>query len=121
MKVGPCLLLVVGAVVLLGGAETRAAPLPPALLAPKGSRFEAAGRVVLHVGQPCTSQIMFDLRGKRVVWLAAPKRETALLTDAARHGLRVRVSGVWKRGAHSDCAFVEVTRATVEKRFLGIF
>jgi len=64
---------------------------------------------------------MFDFHGRGVIWLAAPKRETALLTEAARHKQKVHVSGVWRRGASAGCAFVEVTRAAVEKRILGIF
>jgi hypothetical protein len=105
----------------MGAERLQAAPAPPSLVPAKGSHFESVGRIRLHAGQPCTPQIMFDFRGKSVLWLAAPKRETAVLTDAARHNRKVRVSGVWRRGAHPGCAFVEVTRVVVEQRFLGIF
>lgn len=121
MRLAPCLVAIIGTALLFGSAEVHAAPPPPNLGPAKGSRFESAGRVSLHIGQPCTPQIMFDLRGKKVIWLAAPKRETAFLTDAARHSRRVRISGVWRHGAHSGCTFVEVTRAVVDERFLGIF
>ena len=66
---------------------------------------------------------MFDFHGRRSIpiWLAAPKRETAILTEAARRRQKVRVRGVWRRGAHASCAFVEVTRVVVEKKILGLF
>ena len=118
-------LAVVAAVALAGmnvslGAASRPTPTPHAV-APKGSHFDAIGRITMHAGQPCTSQIMFDFRGKTVIWLAAPKRESAILTDAARHKQRVHVTGIWRQGATSACAFVEVTHAAPEKKFLGIF
>jgi hypothetical protein len=114
---------IAAAAALLGPVSMQAAPPPPPLLIPpRGSHFEATGRVSLHVSQPCTPQIMFDFRGRKIIWLGAPKRETALLTEAARHNRRVRVSGLWRHGAHSGCAFVEVTRVVlVEPKFLGIF
>jgi hypothetical protein len=122
MKRTRTFIVMAGAAILFGGTAVQAAPPPPSLaIPPKGSRFEAAGRVLLHAGQPCTSQIMFDFRGKKVVWLAAPKRETAVLTEAAKHKRKVHVAGIWKRGAHAGCAFVEVTRVVVEQKFLGIF
>jgi hypothetical protein len=113
------------AIVLLFSATSLfAAPRPsptPHAVAPKGSHFDSIGRIYLHAGQPCSSQIMFDFRGKTVIWMAAPKHETSILTEAARHKLRVHVSGVWRHGASAGCSFVEVTHAVSEKKFLGIF
>ncbi len=116
---------VIAAVALAGSnlslsAAARPTPTPHAV-APKGAHFDAVGRISMHAGQPCTSQIMFDFRGKTVIWLAAPKRESAILTEAARHKQRVQVTGIWRHGATPACAFVEVTHAVPEKKFLGIF
>jgi hypothetical protein len=50
-----------------------------------GSRFDQVGRVTLYAGEPCTSQIMFDFHGAgSTVWLAGPRNETEILTDAAK-------------------------------------
>ncbi len=104
------------------GRVPAARPSPTPSVPAKGSHFESVGRVSLHVGQPCSSQIMFDLHGRSaIVWLAAPKRETTVLTEAARRHEKVRISGVWRRGAHAGCSFVEVTQAVAEKKVLGIF
>ncbi len=64
---------------------------------------------------------MFDFRDRSMVWLAAPKHETSILTEAVRHHERVRITGVWRHGSHSGCVFVEVTSAVPEKKILGIF
>ena len=85
---------------------------------PVGTNFDASGRVSLHLGQPCTSQIMFDFRGARstsIVWLAAPKRESTILTDAARHRRHVHVTGVWQRGRARGCGYVNVARVELRK------
>ena len=87
-----------------------------------GSRFEGTGKVSLHPGQPCTPQIMFDFRNANAsVWLAARVAESRTLTDAARRRKSVHISGVWRRAKSAACEFVDVTRVTMEKRFLGIF
>src|ERR1700692_995590 len=60
---------------------------PPAQVkgAAGGCRFEQGGWVRLYAGEPCMSQIMFDFHGAgSTVWLAAPRRETEILTDAAK-------------------------------------
>src|ERR1700759_2209558 len=109
---------------LISATSVDAAPRPtptPHVVAPRGSRCDSVGRIYLHPGQPCSSQIMFDFRGKSVIWMAAPKRETAILTEAPRHKQRVHVSGVWRHGAEPGCSFVEVTQVVPEKKFLGIF
>ncbi len=66
---------------------------------------------------------MFDFhaRGGTIIWLAAPKRETAILSEAVRRREKVRLNGVWRRGAQAGCSFVEVTQAAREKKILGIF
>jgi hypothetical protein len=77
-----------------------------------GSRFDGVGRVTLHAGQPCTSQIMFDFRigSSKSVWLAAPMRETKVLTEAASRHRRVHVSGIWRHGKQAGCSYVDVTK-----------
>src|SRR5512133_2510603 len=52
---------------------------------PAGVRFAQVGSVTLYPGEPCTPQIMFDFHGSgSIVWLAAPKQETKILTEAAK-------------------------------------
>jgi hypothetical protein len=77
-----------------------------------GSRFDQVGWVSLYAGEPCAPQIMFDFHGTRsAVSLAVPRRETEILTDAANKRRRVHVLGKWRRGAQSNCSYVEVTSA----------
>jgi len=86
-------------------------PQPQARAAAAGSRFDQIGSVSLYAGQPCAPQIMFDFHGTRsMVSLAAPRRETEILTDAAKKNRRVHVLGKWRRGG-SNCSYVEVTSA----------
>jgi hypothetical protein len=81
-----------------------------------GSRFNQVGRVTLYAGEPCTSQIMFDFHGAgKTVWLAAPRSETDILTDAAKKNRRVHISGKWRRGGQSNCSYVEVTSAELTR------
>jgi len=81
-----------------------------------GSRFDQVGRVTLYAGEPCTPQIMFDFHGAgSTVWLAVPRRETEILTDAAKKNRRVHISGKWRRGGQSNCSYVEVTSAEVTR------
>jgi len=85
-------------------AQTKAAAL--------GSRFDQIGWVSLYGGEPCAPQIMFDFHGTRsAVSLAAPRRETEILTNAAKKNRRVHVLGKWRRGGQSNCSYVEVTSA----------
>ena len=77
------------------------------------SRVTAAGRVTFHPGQPCASQIMFDFRitgARSSIQLAAPMRETRLLTDAANQNRRVRIWGTWQQSAQSGCKYISVTK-----------
>jgi len=88
--------------------------------APAGSAFDQLGKVTFYVGQPCTSQIMFVFRATRstsTVWLAAPMRETKMLTDAAKHQRRVHITGKWRRGKTQGCNYVEVAQVEMQKSF----
>jgi len=81
-----------------------------------GSRFDQVGSVTLYAGEPCTSQIMFDFHGAgSTVWLAARRRETEILTDAAKKNRGVHISGKWRRGGESKCNYVEVTGAELTR------
>jgi hypothetical protein len=81
-----------------------------------GLRFDQVGWVSLYAGEPCTPQIMFDFYGTRsTVSLAAPRRETDILTDAANKNQRVHILGRWRRGAQSQCSYVEVTAAKLTR------
>jgi hypothetical protein len=79
-----------------------------------GARFDGDGRVSMHPGEPCAPQIMFDLQvatlPKKWVWLAAPMKDSKILTTAARRHARVHVSGVWRRGQERGCSYVNVTQ-----------
>jgi hypothetical protein len=84
----------------------------PAKASRMGSRVSAVGKVAMHDGQPCTSQIMFDFRitgARSVVQLAAPMRESKLLTEAANRNRRIRIWGNWRHAG--GCDYVEVTKA----------
>jgi hypothetical protein len=91
---------------------------PPAQVkaAAVGSRFDQVGWVRLYAGEPCMSQIMFDFHGAgSTVWLAAPRTETEILSDAAKKDRRVHVLGKWRRGGQSNCSYVEVTSAELTR------
>ena len=79
-------------------------------------RFDQVGRVSLYVGEPCTSQIMFEFHGANsTLWLAARMWETKILTEAANKNRRVHISGKWRRGGQTNCSYVEVTSAEFAK------
>jgi len=105
----------------LAACASCAQPIKPGPMersAVSGSRFDAIGNVTLHPGQPCASQIMFDFRRGRsapIVWLAAPMRESTILTNAANHRIRVHIVGKWRRGKASGCNYVEATQVEVQK------
>ena len=110
--------VLVAAGLLAGIAGCAQVKKPPAQVkaAAIGSRFDQVGLVRLYAGEPCMSQIMFDFHGAgSTVWLAAPRRETEILTDAARKGGRVHVLGKWRRGGQSNCSYVEVTSAQLTR------
>jgi hypothetical protein len=112
------------AVLSLGGGSCAQPPkqLAATKAAPAGSRFEEIGRVTMHSGQPCTSQIMFDFRAdhsKRLIWLSAPVQETKVLTEAVQRRRRIRVSGNWRHGKENGCSYVHVIRVeTAPTHFL---
>lgn len=85
----------------------------PSKASPRGSRVSAVGKVTMHAGQPCTSQIMFDFRitGARSIFqVAAPMRETKLLTEAVKRNRRVHIWGNWQHGPAPGCDYVHVTK-----------
>ena len=100
------------ALVGMAGCAQIKKPAVPVRAAPVGVRFDQVGSVTLFPGEPCTPQIMFNLRSAgSTTWIAAPKHETKILTEAAKNKRRVHVSGKWHRGAESNCSYVEVTSA----------
>jgi hypothetical protein len=100
---------------MVGCAQVKK-PAARARAVPTGLRFDQVGWVTLFPGEPCTPQIMFNLQGAgSTVWLAAPKHETKILTDAAKQNRRVHISGKWRRGGQSNCSYVEVTSAEVTR------
>ena len=83
-----------------------------------GSRFEGTGKAVLHRGQPCTSQIMFDFhpaKSKSVVWLAVNAHEERQLIEAANKHRTIHIAGRWQRGKMRDCQYVSLTSLEVQK------
>jgi xanthosine utilization system XapX-like protein len=106
--------LIVAGVALGGiaGCAQVKKPAPQARAAAVGSHFDQTGWVSLYAGEPCAPQIMFDFHGTRsMVSLAAPRRQTEILTDAAKKNRRVHILGKWRRGGQSNCSYVEVTSA----------
>src|SRR6266568_4764396 len=117
MKNFPFNWLITG-IVMAGMAGCAQVKKPAAQLkaAAVGSRFDQVGLVRLYAGEPCMSQIMFDFHGAgSTVWLAAPRGETDILTDAAKKDRRVHVLGKWRRGGQSNCSYVEVMAAEVTR------
>jgi len=103
----PLVLLAVTA----GAAPRPTHPVAKAIAVEKS--FEGKGRVLLFQGQPCSPQIMFDLRQsfpKSTIRLAAPLRESRQLTDAARRRRTVHISGLWRHGRDKLCRYVDVTK-----------
>jgi len=49
--------------------------------------------------------------------MAASMQQTKILSDAAHHNRRVHVSGRWRRGKPTGCAYVDVTQVEMEKSF----
>ena len=86
-----------------------------------GTSFNARGKITLPRGEPCTSQIVFDfhpLNSNAIVWMAAGAHDSAKLTEAAGAHRRVRVTGVWRRGQHPGCSYVEVKKLVAERSWL---
>ena len=115
-KVLSSLLIAGAALAGMAGCAQIKKPGAQARPVPAGVRFEQFGVVTMYAGEPCTSQIMFDFHGSRsTVWLAAPKQETKILTEAAKNRRRVHISGKWRHGPQSNCSYVEVTSAEVTR------
>jgi hypothetical protein len=107
---------------VLAGCGEPEKPRPVAIsagAAPVGASFNQVGRVSLYPGESCASQIMFVFHSGRSasVSLAAPFRESKILTDAAHDHRSVRVFGRWRRGKASSCYYVEATQVEVQKSF----
>lgn len=99
------------------GKPRARAPVRTTLPSPS---FAATGKVTMHPGMPCTSQIMFDFRPARAresIWLAAPAKESKILTDAAKHRRTVQISGIWEHGKQKACRYVHITRVAAQKGF----
>jgi hypothetical protein len=105
--------------ILLASCAEPLKPPPATSAAAAGTRFNQVGKVAFYEGEPCTSQVMFVFRAGRSnsIPMAAPMRETRILTDAAHRNRSVHVSGKWRRSKQSGCAYVEVTDAEVQKSF----
>jgi hypothetical protein len=84
-----------------------------------GSSLNQVGKVSLYPGESCASQIMFVFHSGRStsISLAAPFRESKILTDAAHDHRSVRVWGKWRRGNAPGCYYVEATQVEVLKSF----
>jgi hypothetical protein len=78
-----------------------------------GSSFDQVGKVSLYQGESCASQIMFVFHSARStsISLAAPMRESKILTEAVHDHRSVRVLGKWRRGKAPGCYYVEATQA----------
>jgi len=87
--------------------------------APVGGSFNQVGKVSLYPGESCASQIMFVFHSGRStsISLAAPFRQSKILTDAAHEHGSVHVWGRWRRGRAADCYYVEATQVEVQKSF----
>jgi hypothetical protein len=101
-----------------GEPEKPRAATTNANAAPVGT-FNQVGQVSLYPGESCASQIMFVFHSGRStsISLAAPFRESKILTDAADDHRSVRVLGKWRRGKAPGCSYVEATQVEVQKSF----
>gem|GEM_PF-524436 len=111
-KIATLVLVVATVLTGIAGCAQLKRPAPQLKAAAVGARFDQIGRVSLFAGEPCTPQIMFNFRGAQLtISLAAPRRETEILTDAAKKNRRVHVLGKWRHGGPSNCSYIEVTSA----------
>jgi hypothetical protein len=100
----------------MAGCAQMKKPATQVRAVPAGLRFDRVGSITLYAGEPCTSQIMFDFHSPgSTVWLAAPKHETKILTEAAKNNRQVHISGKWRHGGQSNCSYVEVTSAELTR------
>ncbi len=95
----------------------------PAAISATGARagagFDETGKVSLYPGESCASQVMFVFHSGRStsVSMAAPFRESKILTDAVHDRRSVRVLGKWRRGKAPGCYYVEATQVEVQNSF----
>src|SRR5213594_1684339 len=85
--------------------------------APVSSSFDQVGKVSLYPGESCASQIMFVFHSGRStsISLAAPIRQSKILTDAVHDRRSVRVLGRWRRGKAPGCYYVEATQVEAQE------
>jgi hypothetical protein len=83
-----------------------------------GGEFDEVGTVTLYPGESCASQVVFVLHtgGSGPISLAAPWRQSQVLTDAVHSHRRTRVVGRWRRGKTPDCIYVEATQVDVVQK-----
>src|SRR5260370_29644470 len=88
-----------------------------AIAAPVGASFDQIGKVSLYPGESCASQIMFVFHSGRStsISLAAPMRQSKILTDAVHDRRNVRVLGKWRRGKAPGCYYVEATQVEAQE------
>jgi hypothetical protein len=109
-------LVAAGLLAEIAGCAQIKKPAAQVRAAAVGLSFDQVGWVSLYAGEPCTPQIMFDFHGTRsTVSLAAPRRETDILTNAANKNQRVHILGRWRRGGQSNCSYVQVTSAELTR------
>lgn len=84
-----------------------------------GGDFNEVGKVSFFQGESCASQIMFVFHGAKStsISMAAPFKQSKILTDAAQDHKTVQVSGKWRRGKTPGCSYVEATEVEVQKSF----
>jgi hypothetical protein len=84
-----------------------------------GGDFDEVGKVALFPGESCASQIMFVFHTERSasISMAAPFKQSRILTDAAREHRTVHVWGKWRRGRAPGCSYVEARQVEVQKSF----
>ena len=82
-----------------------------------GASFDQIGKVSLYPGESCASQIMFVFHSGRStsISLAAPMRQSKILTDAVHDRRSVRVLGRWRRGKAPGCYYVEATQVEAQE------
>ena len=114
-------IVVFAALILAGCGEPERAK--PVAVRPRvarvGGEFDQVGTVTLFPGESCASQVVFILQTGRSasISLAAPWRQSQILTDAVHSRRSVRVLGKWRRGRTPDCTYVEATQVEIQKSF----
>jgi hypothetical protein len=110
----------VGFVLTACGEPERVKPVPViAHPARAGTDFDGVGKITLYPGESCASQIMFIFHTGRStsISMAAPFKQSKILTDAARDHRTIQVWGKWRRGKEPGCTYVEATDVEVQKGF----